>query len=142
MGTVILSIDPGTEKCGIALLNLKGEVLNQLILPFNELEPFIKKITEMHSPMKVAIGNSTGCKRVIQIMNQMKINYEIIEERYSSLEARQLYFKMHPPRGLKKLLPKGFWVPSVAIDDWSAVIIGQRYLAHFNLDGDNHDITK
>jgi len=87
MGTVILSIDPGTEKCGIALLNLKGEVLNQLILPFNELEPFIKKITEMHSPMKVAIGNSTGCKRVIQIMNQMKINYEIIEERYSSLEA-------------------------------------------------------
>jgi len=48
---------------------------------------------------------------------------------------------MNPPRGLKKLLPKGFLVPSVAIDDWSAVIIGQRYLFHNKSDGDDHDVT-
>lgn len=141
MEKVILSIDPGTEKCGIALLDRKGGVIHQAILPIDELEPSINKISKMYSPLKVIIGNSTGRKRVVQIMKKMKIDYETIEERQSTLEARKLYFKINPPRGLKKLLPKGFLVPSVAIDDWSAVIIGQRYLSHYTLDGDNHDVT-
>ncbi len=89
--------------------------------------------------MKVIIGNSTGRKRVVQIIKKMKLDFETFEERQSTLEARKLYFKMNPPRGLKKLLPKGLLFPPVAIDDWSAVIIGQRYLSHYPLDGDNHD---
>ncbi|QPM69505.1 Holliday junction resolvase RuvX [Atribacter laminatus] len=141
MDKVILSIDPGTEKCGIALLDQKGGVIHQAILPVDELEPSINKLSKTYSPLKVIIGNSTGRKKVVQLMKKMKMNYEFIEERLSTLEARKLYFKMNPPRGLKKLLPKGFLVPSVAIDDWSAVIIGQRYLFHNKSDGDDHDVT-
>ena len=142
MEKVILSIDPGTEKCGIALLDRKGGVIHQAILPVDELEPSINKISKAYWPIKVIIGNSTGRKRVVQLMKKMKIDYVIIEEKHSTLEARKLYFKMNPPRGLKKLLPKGFLVPSVAIDDWSAVIGGHRYLSHFKSDGDNHDVTQ
>ena len=38
-GKGFLSIDPGTEKCGIALLDRKGGVIHQAILPVDELEP-------------------------------------------------------------------------------------------------------
>ena len=141
MEKVILSIDPGTEKCGIALLNQKGGVIHQTILAIDELEPSLNKISKMYSPLKVIIGNSTGRKKVIQIMKKMKIDYVTIEERQSTLEARKLYFKMNPPRGLKRFLPKGLLFPSVAIDDWSAVILGQRYLSQYPLDGDKHDFS-
>ena len=139
MSTVILSIDPGTEKCGVALLDRNGNTLSQAILQLEDLETYIRETVGKYIQFKTVIGNSTGLERIIQILKPMKIKYDIIDEQQSSLEARKLYFKNHPPRGLKRLLPKGLLIPPVAIDDWSAVVIGHRYLAHLVRESEDHD---
>jgi len=138
MNTLILSIDPGREKYGLALLDLNGRVLIQTILPLEKLTVSIADHVKRCSHLKMVIGNSTGRESVIRIARQLGIEYEVIDERHSSEEARRLYFQAHPPRGLKKILPRGFLIPSVAYDDWSAVIIGRRYLANLVSDGDSH----
>ena len=51
-----------------------------------------------------------------------------MDERYSTLEARDRYWQMYPPQGIIKLLPKGMRQPPRAIDDIVAVLLIERYL--------------
>ena len=43
-------------------------------------------------------------------------------------EARPLYFRDHPPKGLMRFLPRGLWSPPELIDDYAAYAIALRYL--------------
>ena len=51
-----------------------------------------------------------------------------IDERYSTLEARDRYWQMYPPRGLAKLLPQGIRTLPRPIDDIVAILLIERYL--------------
>ena len=53
----------------------------------------------------------------------------IIDEAHSTEEARQLYWKLHPPKGLMKLIPLGMRTPPGNMDGLAAVILVQRYLS-------------
>jgi RNase H-fold protein (predicted Holliday junction resolvase) len=52
-----------------------------------------------------------------------------VDERYSSLEARDRYWQMYPPQGLARLLPQGMRQPPRPIDDIVAILLVERYLA-------------
>ena len=52
-----------------------------------------------------------------------------IGEAHSTEEARRLYWKIHPPQGLRRLLPLGLQVPPVPLDGYAAVVQVRRYLA-------------
>ena len=56
----------------------------------------------------------------------------IIDEAHSTEEARQLYWKLHPPKGLMKLIPLGMRTPPGNMDGLAAVILVQRYLSSKN----------
>ncbi len=57
----------------------------------------------------------------------------LVDERYSSLEARERYWQMYPPTGLARLIPKGMRVPPRPVDDIVAIILIERYLAQMGL---------
>jgi RNase H-fold protein (predicted Holliday junction resolvase) len=136
MNTFILSIDPGKEKYGVALLDHAGCVLTHTILSLEKLSETIADLVKKYPQLKMVIGNSTGRNQVLQIARQMHLEYEIVDESHSTEEARKLYFEAHPPRWLKKILPLSMLVPPVAYDDWSAVVIGRRYLVKLHSEGD------
>jgi hypothetical protein len=51
-----------------------------------------------------------------------------VDERYSSLEARDRFWQMYPPKGFYRLIPEGMRTPPRAIDDIVAIILIERYL--------------
>ena len=53
----------------------------------------------------------------------------VVDEYRTTDLARGEYWRAHPPRGLRRLLPTSMQVPPVPVDDFVAVILGTRFLA-------------
>ena len=52
----------------------------------------------------------------------------LVDEHYSTLAARDLYWEMYPPQGFQRLVPQGMRLPPRPIDDLVAIILVRRYL--------------
>ena len=125
---VILSIDPGKEKVGVAVLSSQGEVWFRKILTEEEVEEEIQILKKQYGYSQIVVGDSTGKEKILEILRKMGLAFALVDERNSSEEARKLYFRAHPPRGWRKIVPLSFLYPDAPFDDWQAVVIGRRYL--------------
>ena len=80
------------------------------------------------------LGNGTNCdsikKMLMEVTNVIKIL--MIEEGYSTEEARKLYWQENPPQGWRRLLPLGLQVPPVNLDGYAAAVLVRRYLKKIN----------
>ncbi len=56
------------------------------------------------------------------------IPIELVDERETTLLARKRYFQAHPPRGWRRLVPRGMLLPPRPIDDFAALLIAERLL--------------
>ena len=77
------------------------------------------------------MGNQTTAKswqQKIQAHLDSSIPIVMVDERNSSLEARDRYWQMYPPQGLTKLIPQGMRLPPRPIDDIVAILLIERYL--------------
>ncbi len=124
----ILAIDPGTRKAGIAIADADPSGVNLLyraILTLEALLPTMHTLLETYRPDRLLIGGSTGSRRVLSLLRQEfpECNWEVVEERDTTLAARELYFRYHPPRGWRRLLPKGLRVPPEPYDDYAALVL-------------------
>ncbi|MDR1136699.1 MAG: endonuclease, partial [Synergistaceae bacterium] len=57
------------------------------------------------------------------------IAFVLTDEHMTTLEARKLYWELHPPRGLLRVVPKSWRVPPRPIDDLAAWAIMRRGLS-------------
>lgn len=78
----------------------------------------------------LVIGDQTSAQTWKQALNQLPQPLRImtVDERYSSLEARQRYWQLYPPKGLFRLVPQGLRSIRRPIDDIVAIILIERYL--------------
>jgi RNase H-fold protein (predicted Holliday junction resolvase) len=75
------------------------------------------------------MGNQTTSKQwQKKLTENISLKVTLVNEKNSTLEARDKYWQMYPPQGLKKLIPKGLRVPPCPIDDIVAIILIERYL--------------
>lgn len=74
----------------------------------------------------VFLGDGTGSKEVAMELSRRGIGFTLVPEEGSTLEARGLYFLLHPPRGLMRLVPPGLRVPPRDVDDLAAWAILRR----------------
>lgn len=125
----ILAIDPGREKCGVALL-AGVATLEQRVLPTADLVAYVAGALSRHALTTVVVGNRTGAAEVRALLAQHfpGLPVDTVEEAGTTLEARRLYFADHPPRGLRALLPRSLQLPPEPYDDYAAVALGRRYL--------------
>lgn len=129
-GMTVLAIDPGRSKCGVAILRRGEGVLARAVVSRNDLARLARVLIAQFVPQAVVLGRGTGMKdveRVIRLIDDAP-HIEIVDETYTSLDARKRFFKENPPRGLKRLIPTTLQTPSVAYDDYVAVILAERYL--------------
>lgn len=80
---------------------------------------------------RVVVGDGTGSKAFLDDLRRAGVaarDVALVDERLSSEEARRRYFAENPPRGWRRLLPWTLQTPPVPIDDYVAVILGERYL--------------
>lgn len=79
----------------------------------------------------LALGNGTQSKDFYNYLknkfpNDIKI--KLIDEKNTTLEARKLYWKIHKPNLLQRLLPENMRVPKRILDDLAAWKIALRAL--------------
>lgn len=128
---LVLAIDPGREKIGIAILDFKGNVLSRTILTFSEFISWYDKISSKYKFSEIAVGDGTGKEKIIDFLERKGTSYMLVNEKGSSEEARKLYFLENPPRGWRKFIPLSLLSPEKSFDDWQAVVIGRRFLKLF-----------
>lgn len=127
--TPILVIDPGMDKCGLALLSLSA-VLRHAVVATRELVPAIASWAASQHLEAVVLGQGTGSEYVRRLVSQSFPTLAVIrvDEEGTTLEARRLYFADHPPRGWRRLIPRSLQLPADPYDDYAAIAIGRRYL--------------
>lgn len=136
---IYLGIDPGSSKTGWAWVSQDGELLASGIVPQQQFEDlviavkrgslaFLEKFRRegdlsliLHNPAPVVVlGNGTSAKIQLEILKNNGFDPVLVPEYGTTLGARDLYWNIHPPRGLRKLLPLSLQVPPRDVDDLAA----------------------
>jgi RNase H-fold protein (predicted Holliday junction resolvase) len=125
----VLAIDPGRQKCGLAVVDQQQGCLARLIVDRSQLKEQVLVWLEQWKAEKVLVGGATGSKTVVEELKaSLSTCLSVVDEFRTTERARTRYFQDNPPRGWWRLVPLGLQVPPVAIDDYAAVIMGEDYL--------------
>ncbi|MFY9779877.1 MAG: hypothetical protein WAJ85_05120 [Candidatus Baltobacteraceae bacterium] len=129
MSGAILGIDPGTRKCGYAVVvGRNGAPLELGIVPTAELAAKVGELAGRFGIRAIALGGGTNADAVAGLLRGAGLPLEVVDERATTLLARSRYFDANPPRGWKRLVPRGMLLPPRPIDDFAAVLIAERLL--------------
>ncbi|HPJ25740.1 MAG TPA: endonuclease [Synergistaceae bacterium] len=143
---LLLGIDPGREKFGWAFGTFKKGFLCSGIGKTPFFPAWVVKILEkkdfsalretllegdpdlLSSPgeMQIILGSGTGSAFFEKILRQRGCLFSWGEEGYTTLEARKMFWELHPPRGIRRLFPKSLFLPPRSLDDLAAWCIVKR----------------
>lgn len=124
---VIIAIDPGRQKCGIALVDHQGQVIKKQIVASDELVKTVEEMIIDYPEAEIVLGDRTASRLFFAKLKDLSRTIHFIDEDRSSLEGRYRYLKENT-KGLAKLLPIGLRVPNQPFDDYVAVILAERFL--------------
>ena len=133
MKRTILGIDPGRSKCGLAVV--EGErkstsILLRKVCEIDDLKSVLREAADHYKLHLVAVGDGTNSKLVQNLVREAIPGHSILilDERDTSIRARERYWEHTPRRGWRLLLPSSLQVPPVPIDDFVAVILAEMVL--------------
>lgn len=153
---MILGFDPGREKCGIAVMEQANPPTQEPTIAYAEVVPAEQAIDVVHTLLNrypistIVMGDQTMSQtwqtKLEQSLREQRSDYAtdsqnrssalnderpvqvvLIDERYSTLEARSRYWVIHPPKGLKTIVPQALRSIPRPIDDVVAIILIERY---------------
>lgn len=127
---VVAAIDPGREKCGVAIVAENGEVLEQSVVATVWLADELAERVRRFSPERILLGNGTTSRAAEAAIRESlpDIPVESVDEYRTTDDARRAYWKANPPTGWRRFLPTSMQVPPEPVDDFVAVLLAQRYL--------------
>ncbi|MBE9200289.1 MULTISPECIES: pre-16S rRNA-processing nuclease YqgF [unclassified Nodularia (in: cyanobacteria)] len=128
---VILGFDPGKDKCGLAVMGLDRQLYYHQVVTAQKAIATIETLRQQFPISLLVMGDQTTSKQWKQQLREAlveQLRIILVDERYSTLEARDRYWQMYPPKGLTKLLPQGMRQPPRPIDDIVALLLIERYL--------------
>lgn len=131
----LLGFDPGRDKCGLAVMTMQGELYDHRVVSSSEALSILPTWCDRYRVSRVIMGNQTTAKQwqaQIRPLLSQTIPIILVDERYSSLEARDRYWQMYPPRWWQRLIPQGMRLPPRPVDDIVAILLLERYLAQNN----------
>ena len=126
---IIIAIDPGTKKCGYAVVDSNLSVFQREVISIEKIAKNIKDSLNIYKINKIILGNGTNYKNIEKRLknNFPQLKIILIEEEFSTLEARKKYFEANPPRSIFKLIPLSLRVPPCHYDDFVAVLLAEKY---------------
>lgn len=123
-----LGFDPGRDKCGLALLDTTGNIILHEVVNSEQAILTINNWCNSYAIDEIVMGNQTTSKQWREQLNAYfpKIPIVMVDERNSTLEARDRYWQLYPPSGLMRFVPKGLRLPPRPIDDIVAIVLVER----------------
>ena len=125
----VLGIDPGTRKCGYAVVvESRSAPLELGIVPTDALSGRLRELVMRFTLRAIALGGGTHADAVAAVVGGLGLPVRLIDERETTLLARRRYFSANPPRGWRRFVPRGMLLPPRPIDDFAALLIAERLL--------------
>lgn len=130
----VLAIDPGSSKCGMALVRRDNESHLQLIwhdvVPTDAIVPKLHEAYAAEGYHLIIIGGGTHSDQVVSTIREYLpgMGILVVDEQNTTLQARERYWEHHPRRGWRRFLPATLQVPPEPVDDFVAFILAERVL--------------
>lgn len=131
MTNMILGFDPGRDKCGIAVMGNDRQIYEHEVVESDSAITLLNTLFQQYPIELLVMGNQTTSKTwkaKLDIELSVSIPIVMVDERNSSIEARDRYWEMYPPKLLQRLIPQGMRLPPRPIDDIVAILLIERYL--------------
>lgn len=128
---MLLGFDPGRDKCGVAVMEENLTLHYYQVIPSENAIATLKQLCEKYPIKTLIMGDQTTAKqwkKDLETHLNPSLPIILIDERNSTLEARDRYWQMFPPKGLNRLIPQGMRLPPRPIDDIVAILLIERYL--------------
>lgn len=120
---MLIALDPG-QNLGIAFVEEDtGRLLWCEVITLEGL-----RTLDVPPNSFFVVGDGTGHEKVLQVLQERGFTYTVVDELGTTLEAKVLYFKAHPPKGLLRFLPRGMWAAPRNLDDYAAYAIALRFI--------------
>ncbi len=133
---VVLAIDPGRDKCGVAVADPDGVRDRAVIIP-QALPDLVRAWQQRYGITDIVIGNRTASHDLAQMLRGVvAVPLKAVDEAGTTLRARARYFDEHPPKGWRRLVPRGLLTPPEPYDDYAAVLLAEAALSEAPPAGD------
>ena len=140
---IFCGIDPGHEKFGFAICDADALLFSAIVpvdaadavadaLASGDFSDLTRWGAEGDAPRPglridaVYLGDGTGHEVFARTLMEQSISFTLADEKGTTLDARALYWRLHPPKFLWRLLPLSLRVPPRPIDDLAAWAIVRR----------------
>ena len=124
----VIAIDPGISKCGFIFADVRQKKIFQAeVIDSNCLLSVVKKKYQENDKLQLLLGNGTSSCKYIKVFSELTSNLILVEEKNSTFKAKQRYFEIFPPRGLKKIFPREIFILNKNLDALAALIILENY---------------
>lgn len=130
----VLAIDPGTSKCGLALVHRKAsgslDLLWHEVVPTEGVVDKLRAAEDISPFQQIIVGGGTSSRDVVREVRERlpSMGILVVDEVNTSLQARERYWEHNPRRGWRRLLPATLQVPPDPVDDFVALILAERVL--------------
>ncbi|PTW03525.1 RNase H-fold protein (predicted Holliday junction resolvase) [Halanaerobium saccharolyticum] len=127
----LLALDPGRDKVGAAVLSFKSAEKEKTIIKKDELIDHLEEIFNHYQVREIVIGDGTGAEEVKKMVENTfpELKISLVAEEFTTEEAQARYLKEKPMSNYEKLLRKIVsWKVKKPLDDYAALIIGEKYL--------------
>ena len=130
----VLAIDPGSRKCGLALVSRTDEqtvnLLWRKIVPPEAVPEALKNASSIRPFSLVVVGSGTQGREVVEKIREAlpSMGILVVDEKDTTYQARERYWEHNPRRGWRRILPSTLQVPPEPLDDFVAMILAERVL--------------
>jgi hypothetical protein len=146
MADLLLGLDPGRSKTGWAFVKEDGTLVASGIVPADAVGTFVDALNRREvpppqrllegswpsagqlKPGRIVLGRGTGSACVMESLSARGLSFICVDEAFSTLRARALYWRLHPPRGLLRWIPQDLRTPPRDLDDLAAWSLVRGYL--------------
>lgn len=124
----MVAVDPGREKCGLAVA-APGKVLEQTVVSRDSYLEVLRDLLHRYEIEQIIVGDRTGSRDLIKEIRTRfpRCSLQTVDEHLSSQEARKRYWQKQPPKGWRSFWPVSMQVPPEPYDDYVAVILAERF---------------
>jgi RNase H-fold protein (predicted Holliday junction resolvase) len=125
----VIGIDPGREKCGLAVIHRQQGLLKRSVVSTTDLADAVGDLADHYQTRTIILGNGTS-HRAAKAALEAAATYiiHIIDEAHTTEQARIRYWAENPPQGLRRLIPLGLQTPPEPVDGYVAAILAERWL--------------
>lgn len=130
---LIVAVDPGRDKCGVAVVDLQGNALELELVQRQDLAMLvtatIARWRASGADIEMVLGSGTQHRQVLHELEQANDGWAIklVEEYGTTLAARELYWQRNQASCWQRLLPAS-WRSTPPLDAYAAWAIAKRHI--------------